>query len=106
MAIEAYRGAHPGGSLVVCGCGPSLRELTAREDIITIGVNDVGRMFDPTYLVVVNPRAQFKGDRFRHVERSNARALFTQLDLGQVRPPVVRFKLGHYGGVDPEGDSL
>jgi hypothetical protein len=95
-----------GSTIVVCGCGPSLRELCHREDLVTIGVNDVGRLFDPTYLVVVNPRQQFKDDRFRFVEHSNARALFTQLDLGRVKPPVVRFRLGRYGGVDPEGDSL
>lgn len=52
--------------------------------IHTIGVNDVGRLFDPTYLVVVNPRNQFKGDRFRFVEQSKVQALFTQLDLGHV----------------------
>lgn len=70
-------------------------------DMVSIGVNDVGRLFDPTYLVVVNPRNQFKSDRFRHVERSNARALFTQLDLGTVHPPVVRFRLGEFAGTDP-----
>jgi glycosyltransferase involved in cell wall biosynthesis len=93
--------------VVVCGCGPSLRDLPDPTRHITIGVNDVGRLFDPTYLVVVNPRSQFKGDRFRYVEESNAHALFTQLDLGRVRPPVIRFRLGKYGGTDPgAGDVL
>ena len=104
--LAAHRNSLAGATVIVCGCGPSLRELRPGEDTITIGVNDVGRLFDPTYLVVVNPRAQFKDDRFRYVEHSNARALFTQLDLGRVRPPVVRFKLGRYGGVDAEGDAL
>lgn len=105
-ALHTWRGLHEAASIVVCGCGPSLRELTIHDDIVTIGVNDVGRLFDPTYLVVVNPRNQFKEDRFRYVESSNAQALFTQLELGRVRPPVVRFKLGRYGGVDIDGDSL
>jgi hypothetical protein len=104
--IDAYRDVHAGASVIVGGCGPTLRDLIAGEEAITIGVNDVGRLFDPTYLVVVNPRAQFKGDRFRFVEQSNARALFTQVDLGVVKPPVVRFKLGRYGGVEPDGDTL
>ena len=104
--LPAFGGAHRGEALIVCGCGPSLRELVLRDGMISIGVNDVGRLFDPTYLVVVNPRTQFKNDRFNYVERSNARALFTQLDLGRVAAPVIRFKLGRYGGVDLDGDTL
>lgn len=103
--IAEYRGRHPGDDILVCGCGPSLLELESPASHITIGVNDVGRLFDPTYLVVLNPRAQFKGDRFHHVEQSNARALFTQLDLGPVKPPVVKFRLGRYAGTDTSGDE-
>lgn len=84
----------------MCGCGSSLSEFNRPADMVTIGVNDVGRLFDPTYLVVVNPRNQFKADRFRFVERSGAKALFTQLDLGAVQPPVVRFRLGKFGGTE------
>jgi hypothetical protein len=99
-ALAAYRRKHAGATIVVCGCGESLPELTQPQRFVTIGVNDVGRLFDPTYLVVVNPRAQFLRERFRYVEESNAAALFTQLDLGRVRPRVVRFKLGRFGGTD------
>jgi glycosyltransferase involved in cell wall biosynthesis len=98
--LATFRSCHDGETVIVCGCGPSLGELTLPPRGITIGVNDVGRLFDPTYLVVVNPRSQFKKDRFAYVERSGAQALFTQLDLGTVRPPVVRFRLGKYGGTD------
>lgn len=100
LGFHAFRQAHEGQTIVVCGCGPSLLELIEPHRFITIGVNDVGRQFDPDYLVVVNPRAQFKHDRFRYVETSNARAIFTQLDIGHVNPPVVRFKLGQYGGTE------
>src|SRR5262249_48915380 len=65
-----------------------------------IGVNDVGRLFQPTYLVVVNPRNQFSGDRFRYVEGSQAQYLFTQLDLGVAHPNIVKFRLGAHGGTD------
>ncbi|MFL5386798.1 MAG: methyltransferase domain-containing protein [Longimicrobiaceae bacterium] len=106
--LQRFRGVHAGETLVVCGCGASLGGLAEPGRFVTIGVNDVGRLFDPTYLVVVNPRNQFKGDRFRWVEESKARALFTQLDLAGVRPPVVRFRLGKYGGTDlrAAGDVL
>jgi glycosyltransferase involved in cell wall biosynthesis len=98
--LAAFRNAHAGENIIVCGCGRSLLDLESPLHYVTIGVNDVGRLFDPTYLVVVNPRSQFKGDRFAHVQRSGARALFTQLELGRVRPPVVRFRLGKFGGTD------
>lgn len=103
--LHDFRDRHAGADIVVCGCGTSLSALGADPGLVTIGVNDVGRLFDPTYLVVVNPRNQFKADRFRHVERSRAEALFTQLDLGPVDPPVVRFALGSYGGTDG-GDGV
>lgn len=105
--LPAFRGRHDGDTIIVCGCGPSLNELADPQRFVTIGVNDVGRLFDPTYLVVVNPPSQFKGDRFGFVVRSRAQALFTQLDLGPVQPPVVRFRLGKYGGTDiGNGETL
>jgi len=103
--LRDFRDRHAGETIVVCGCGRSLLELPEPESLLTIGVNDVGRLFQPTYLVVLNPKSQFKGDRFRHVVESSARAVFTQLaperDLGGLRhPQVVRFSLGKRGGTD------
>ncbi len=98
--LAGYRDRHRGETLVVCGCGRSLNSLEDPRRFVTVGVNDVGRRFDPTYLVILNPRSQFKDDRFRYVEASRSRALFTQLDLGVPHPHVVRFKLGRRGGTD------
>src|SRR5512144_2550165 len=86
--LAGFRDLHAGEVIIVCGCGVSLNDFQHPERYLTIGVNDVGRCFDPTYLVVLNSRSQFSGDRFRYVERSGANALFTQLDLG-VRHPLV-----------------
>src|SRR6476660_6749716 len=74
--LADFHNIHAGSMIVVCGCGESLNELTEPERFITIGVNDVGRRFTPNYLVVVNPRNQFTGDRFRHVENSQAEYIF------------------------------
>lgn len=104
--LRDFADRHAGRDVLVCGCGPSLAAFRPTDDLVTIGVNDVGRLFDPTYLVVVNPRNQFRADRFRHVERSRAQALFTQLELGPVDPPVVRFALGRYGGTDVSEGTL
>lgn len=103
-SLRDFRNRHAGESIVVCGCGTSLSADVARLGLTTIGVNDVGRLFDPSYLVVVNPARQFRGDRFNFVKQSRAQALFTQLDLGPVAPPVVRFRLGQHGGthIGPE----
>lgn len=98
--LSDFHNRHQGENVVVCGCGPSALELGQPLDAITIGVNDVGRLFDPTYLLVVDPRGQFKGDRFRYVESSRARVIFTPQDLRLQHPHVVRFKLGRRGGTD------
>jgi hypothetical protein len=99
--LADFRGLHRGDTIIVCGCGPSLNLLTTPERVITIGVNDVGRRFTPDYLVVLNPRSQFSGDRFKYVEQSRAKALFTQLADGiSTEAPIVRFRLGKYRGTD------
>ena len=98
--LADFHNIHAGSTIIVCGCGESLNELTEPERFITIGVNDVGRKFQPNYLVVVNPRDQFTGDRFTFVENSEADYLFTQLDLGITRENVVTFNLGTNGGTD------
>lgn len=98
--FSGFQNYHIGKTIIVCGCGSSLSNFNKPDEFITIGVNDVGRQFDPDYLVVLNPRSQFKHDRFRYVEQSCASALFTQLNLGIKHPNIVRFKLGQRGGTD------
>ncbi|RSL18000.1 glycosyl transferase family 2 [Edaphobacter aggregans] len=98
--LKDFRGHHAGETILVCGCGSSLSDIVSPDRFITIGVNDVGRLFQPDYLVVLNPRQQFHNDRFQFVEQSRARAIFTQLNLGILHPHIVRFRLGKFGGVD------
>jgi hypothetical protein len=102
-----YRDRHRGETIIVCGCGTSLALLEHPERRLTIGVNDVGRRFTPDYLVVVNERRQFERERYRHVELTQAKAVFTQLaqlDLPQTR--IVRFRLGRRGGTERADDTL
>lgn len=98
--LSVFQNLHQFETIVVCGCGESLNELNQPERFLTIGVNDVGRLFEPNYLVVVNPRDQFSKDRFQYIETSQAEYIFTQLDLGINHPNVVRFKLGNFSGTD------
>jgi hypothetical protein len=100
-SLASFRNRHSGETMLVCGCGESLNELTNPKSFLTIGVNDVGRRFDPNYLVVVNPRTQFANDRFHYVETSRAEYIFTQYDtLGISHPNIVKFRLGSYGGTN------
>jgi hypothetical protein len=86
--------------MVVCGCGSSLNSFARPERFLTIGVNDVGRLFTPRYLVVINHRNQLGDERFSYIEGVGAEYVFTQLELGLARPNVVKFRLGEYAGTD------
>jgi glycosyltransferase involved in cell wall biosynthesis len=98
LKLQDFAGRHQGETIIICGCGRSLTDLRDPARFITIGVNDVGRLFDPFYLVVVNSRGQFKGDRFRYVEHSRARFVFSQFDLHLAHAPTVQVRLGQRGG--------
>lgn len=58
-SLAPWRGRHGGSDVVVCGCGPSA--FAPPDGLLTIGVNDIGRLFDPTYLVVLKPPRQYSG---------------------------------------------
>ncbi len=106
-SITGFRNYNAGETIIVCGCGNSLSSLAAPERFVTIGVNDVGRLFDPTYLLVLNPESQFTRERFSHVRESRAKAVFSQLDLKIPHPNLVRFRLGARGGCTvPESGLL
>ena len=96
--LASYKDCHAGETILVCGCGQSLTQLQSKCNFVTIGVNDVGRLFTPNYLVVLNSRSQFKQNRFSFVEKSESDAIFTQLNLGLPDKNIVNFELGKRGG--------
>lgn len=101
-----YRDKHLGRSIIVCGCGTSLALFRHPERFLTIGVNDVGRSFTPDYLVIVNERHQFKRERYRYVESTQTKVVFTQLEnLDLPKTHVVRFRLGRRGGTERTDDN-
>ena len=85
--LAHFRDSHGRESVMVCGCGPSLR--VPPGGLPTIGVNDIGRPFTPIHPVVVNPPGQFRSDGFQYVRVSQAKTLFTQLDLGRTARGVL-----------------
>jgi hypothetical protein len=81
----SFQNVHRSEALVVCGCGESLNALAGPERFVTVGVNDVGRLFTPRYLVVVNPRNQFAGDRASSIVRCTGRELASTRRLSLAR---------------------
>ena len=93
----------------MCGLGESVRSLRSPDAFTTIGVNDIGRLFHPTYLLNVNNRTQYKGDRFSYIENTQAKYLFTHTpgENKNVRIPIVQFEIAKKGGgVEIEGNRL
>ncbi len=101
LEFASFRNRHAGEAILICGCGGSLELLQPPVALTSIGVNDVGRRFHPTYLVVVNPEGQFSPERFEFVRNSRASAIFTQ--YGSLPVPAERrvlLRLGQYGSTD------
>lgn len=92
--IRDFGGIHKDSSIIVCGCGTSLLGFKEySHNYITIGVNDVPRLFDPNYLVVTDHPGRFHGNRKNVVNNSKAKYLFTCV-AGWRHPHIVHFDLG------------
>jgi len=92
--LASFRNIHSCEKIVVCGCGVSLNQFKNPGGFVTIGVNDVGRLFQPTYLVVCNWERDFKADRWDFILNSRARYVFTQLPKLEI-PHMNLIKLRH-----------
>lgn len=99
-SYAGFRNLHAGETILVCGLGASLNLLAEPERFLTIGVNDIGRRFDPDYLLVLNTRAQFTRERFAYIAASRSRALFSHLKLDVAHPNLIQAVLGSYGAPD------
>lgn len=107
MVYQAFKDKHKGEKMIITGLGESA-EVLGTMDIpcLTMGVNDVARLFNPTYTVIVNDKTSFNEDRWKHIEGCKSDALFTHIkDIDnqmpvQHRDRVVTIPLGRYGGTD------
>lgn len=93
LRLSEFVGAHYGEAIVVCGLGSSINTFRAPERFHTIGVNDIGRAFTPTYLFVMDAPKSFSPERFRFIEESQASYVFTDHELGLKRKNVVRLPI-------------
>jgi hypothetical protein len=92
--LSNFKNIHSGKSVIVCGCGVSLDIMKDHyKDTITIGVNDVPKLFMPTYLVVTDHPQRFAIPRRKLVMESTCKALFTCVK-GWKNKNLVSFDLG------------
>jgi len=100
VTFNDFKNYHLNECLIVCGLGESLRSLRLPCGFTTIGVNDIGRLFSPTYLLNVNNRSQYKGDRFSFIENTQAKYLFTHQpgEQGNVKCPIIKFEIAEKSG--------
>ena len=99
MDISHFKDLHKDEKILILGCGTSvtkLKEIKNYNKIITIGVNDIGRFYDPTYLMVVDHPAKFEGIRYKVVHNTTSKYVFTQLKSWKIKDmsKLVKFTLG------------
>lgn len=106
MTYQQFKGKHAGENILVVGCGESATLLAGDHDkLTTIGVNDIDRLFTPTYTVVVNDKMSFAPGRWEHIENCESAAVFTHFKKpGQIQinhsDRVVTIPLGRYAGTN------
>lgn len=93
-SLVDFMGIHKDEKIIVCGCGTSLPDiLPYKDEFVTIGVNDVPALFDPTYLLVTDHPNRFFGTRRDTVQNAKSRYLFV-CTSGWRHPSLVKFNLG------------
>lgn len=79
--LADFEGLHAGEKIVICGLGRSIVNF-GKPSEVTIGVNDIGRYFTPTYLLVCDPHTKFSVERYEYIKRTQADAVFWNTGYG------------------------
>ena len=109
MEYRDFKNKHEGQKIIVVGCGVSASTLTNPKDYITIGVNDISRLFAPNYLVVLNDKTSFaqEPDRWKWIEETTCPYTFTHMKgLAIKEETKVMLQLGRYNGCDLEKEAV
>jgi hypothetical protein len=103
MEYKEFKNKHQGQKILVVGCGTSASTLTNQQDYITIGVNDLSRLFVPNYLVVLNDKSSFEADRWKWIESSTCPHIFTHIKALAINEEQKRvLQLGRYAAKNVE----
>lgn len=103
--LADFRNLHRDESIFVCGLGPSIHWFDPGK-LASVGVNDIGKYFHPSYLVCVNSKPCFSDERWFWIERSLAKYIFTDRNLNTFNSRVIRFRLGKFQGISWDDVSL
>jgi len=107
MEYKEFKDKHKGQKIMVVGCGTSTGTLTNPQDYITVGVNDLSRLFHPNYLVVLNDKSSFEHDRWQWIEGTHCPHIFTHIrNLAVKEESRIPLQLGRYGGTDLNKDAV
>ena len=102
--VSAYRGTMTGRKVIVYGLGPSTDYVAVRSDdnIVKIGVNDIGARMNVDYLVCVDYPKAFTSERLKYIV-GNPVPMFTHIkEWDGLRVNNIMFGLGMVGGRDIE----
>jgi len=89
MVYQDFKGKHTGENIIVAGCGTSVAPLENPVPCVTIGVNDIGRLFTPTYTVMINDKRAFRQDRWEHMVTCKSNAIFTHIKNTECDLPII-----------------
>lgn len=79
-------------TIIVCGCGTSALSILPHVDkVTTIGVNDIGELFTPDYLVVIDSPLAFSEERRKTIENTDC-ALITQKQWNNEKQIYIQLK--------------
>lgn len=109
--IHHFIGKHAGQKALVMGLGTSTNEIISEDlsQLITIGVNDIDKVYSPKYLLTVDFSGRFHSDRAETIRNSACEYFFTQIDewknVKSLNGRVVMIKLGNrqLGNIDNHG---
>lgn len=80
--FSSFYDKHKNENIIVIGCGTSSNEIKHESNNIkntTIGVNDIGDIYTPTYLLVVNQPNNFIESRLKHIQYNKCDNFITHL---------------------------
>ncbi len=99
--ISQFLNIHAGKKAIVMGLGTSVGEAIKEDlsNVITIGVNDIGVVYTPKYLLTVDMYQRFQSERGNAIRDTKAEYLFTQEPgwgkMPELTDRVVIIKLGN-----------
>lgn len=98
--FSEFANIHSGKRALVLGLGVSTKQIVGKDtrDLITIGVNDIGSIYTPKYLLTVDMSSRFQPQRSMAIRDTEAEYLFTHIEewkkATRLMDKVVSFKLG------------